>query len=113
MMREAKIKFSKVNEHISAERNLASTRICAERMHYSRESARLRQKLEDRLDKQNRAQDASINQMQSKSDKKLNRVRRDMFAILNKLKEQRLVWQYHLSQFDSCCNADDLLSGAG
>jgi hypothetical protein len=54
-------------------------------MLHSRESPRLQQKLEDRLDKQNREQDASINQIPI-SDMKLDKVRHDMFAISNKLK---------------------------
>ncbi len=62
MMREAGIKCSKVIERITAECNLATTCIRTERMHHSRESAKLQQKLEDRLDKQNHEQDASINQ---------------------------------------------------
>ena len=53
MVREAEVKCSKVDERITVERNLAKTHIRAERMHHSRESARLQQKLEDRLDKQN------------------------------------------------------------
>ncbi len=61
----------------------------------------MQQKQEDRLDKQNREQDASINQMQPISDMKLDKVRHDMFAISNKLKEQRLVWQNRLAQLDS------------
>ena len=81
--------------------NFATTCIRAERMHRSRESARLQQKLEDRLEKQNREQDASINQMQFISDMKLDKVRHAMFAISNKQKEQCLVWQNCLAQLDS------------
>ena len=71
--REAEIKYSKVNERIITQRNLATTCIRAERMHHSKESVRILQKLEDRLDKQNHEQDASINQMQPISDMKLDR----------------------------------------
>jgi hypothetical protein len=101
MMREAEIKCSKVDECITAEHNLATTCIHAERMHHSKESVRLQQKLEDRLDKQNCEQDASINQMRPISGMKLHKVRHDMFVISNKLKEQRLVWQNRLAQLDS------------
>jgi hypothetical protein len=79
--REAEIKYSKVNERIITQRNLATTCIRAERMHHSKESVRILQKLEDRLDKQNHEQDASINQMQPISDMKLDKVRHDMFPI--------------------------------
>jgi hypothetical protein len=81
MMREAETKLSKVNKRISAECNLASTHIRAEWMHHSREPAWLHQKLDDILEKQDLEHDVFINQMQSKSDKKLDRVRHDMFAI--------------------------------
>ncbi len=92
---------SKVNERIATEHNLATTCIRAERMHHSKEFVRLLQKLEGRLDKQSHEQDASINQMRPISDLKLDKMRHAMFAISNKLEEQRLVWQNCLAKLDS------------
>jgi hypothetical protein len=60
----------------------------------------LRQNLEEKLEKQNREQDASMKISKVKSDKKYEQVRSKMIAVSTKLKDQRIVWQKRLSELD-------------
>jgi hypothetical protein len=100
MMGDADKRYREAQAQVIAERNLANARVREERAHHSRASTRLRQNLEEKLEKQNREQDASMKISKVKSDKKYEQVRSKMIAVSTKLKDQRIVWQKRLSELD-------------
>ena len=100
MMRDANKTHREAQAQVIAERNLANARVREERVHHSRECTRLRQNLENKLDKHTREQDTSMSLMLSKSNKKFDKLRCKMLTISNKLKDQRVIWQKHLSELD-------------
>ena len=100
MMSNANKTYREAQAVVVAERNLANARVREERVFHSRASTRLQQNLEDKLDKQNREQDASMRIMLAKSNKKFDKLRSEMCTISNKLKDQRVTWQKCLSELD-------------
>jgi len=52
------------------------------------------------LDKHTREQHTSMSLMLSKSNKKFDQLRCKMLTISNKLKDQHVIWQKHLSELD-------------
>jgi len=100
MMSDADKTYTEAQAQFIAEHNLANA-ICKERVHHSRAPTRLRQNLEDKLNKHNREQDASMSLMLSKSNKKFVKLRCEMHTISNKLKDQRVIWQKRLSELDT------------
>ena len=65
------------------------------------ESDRLRRKFGDTINKLHREQEASIKLSKAKSNKKYQDVRIKMIAVSTKLKDQRIIWQKHLSDVDA------------
>ncbi len=101
MIREANIKYADAKEQIITEQTRATARIHAVRDLHSMEKARWQQKLGDKLNKVDQEQDALIKQIQAKSYKKFERLRCDMLAISTKLKDQCVIRQNRLVEFDS------------
>ena len=101
MMREANQQMIKADECIISERIRASAQIREERLFHSRESARLRRKSVDTIDKLHREQEASMKLSAEKSNKKYDQVKLKMITISTKLKDQRTVWQKRLSELDA------------
>jgi hypothetical protein len=101
MMREANLQVIKDDERIVSERNRASAKIREERLFQARESDRLRRKFGDTINKLHREQEASIKLSKAKSNKKYQDVRIKMIAVSTKLKDQRIIWQKHLSDVDA------------
>ncbi len=101
MMSKANKKYDCVEERVIKERNCASDQLRQERAHHSRESARLKQKLTTMIDKLHRDQESSMKVVQSKSNKKYEKVRQDVEEVSHKLKEQCVAWQKRLSDMDS------------
>ena len=66
MMSYADKTYREAQAQVIAEHNLANARVREERVHHSRASTRLRQNLEDKLDKHTREQDTSMSLMLSK-----------------------------------------------
>jgi hypothetical protein len=108
MMPKANKRYNCVEERVIKERNHASDQLRQESAHHSSESARLKQKLETTIDKLHREQESSMKVVQSKSNKKYEKVRQDVEAVSHKLKEQCVAWQKRLSDIDS--SSKDLLS---
>jgi len=100
MMSYADKTYREAQAQVIAERNLANARVREERVHHSRASTRLRQNLEDKLDKHTCEQDTLMSLMLSKSNKKFDQLRCKMLTISNKLKDQCVIWQKHLSELD-------------
>jgi len=100
MMSYADKTYREAQAQVIAERNLANARVREERVHHSRASTRLRQNLEDKLDKHTREQDTSMSLMLTKSNKEFDQLRCKMLTISNKLKDQCVIWQKHLSELD-------------
>ena len=88
----------KVDELVISKRNRASTQIQEERLFQSRESDRLRRKLGDTIQKLHPEQEASIKLPTEKPNKKYQDVRIKMIIVSTKLKDQRIIWQKHLSE---------------
>ncbi len=101
MIREANIKCADAKEQIITKQTCATARIHAVRDLHSMEKARWQQKLGDKLNKVDEEQDALIKQIQTKSDKKFERLRCDMLPISTKIKDQRVIWQNCLVDLDS------------
>ena len=93
MMSDANKTYREAQAVVVAERNLANARVREERVFHSRASTRLRLNFEDKLDKQNREQDALMRIMLAKSNKKFDKLRSEMRTISNKLKGQCVTWQ--------------------
>jgi hypothetical protein len=70
MMIEADRMSAEAKAQVIAEQSLANARVRKERVHHSRESARLHQQLQNKVKKHNQEQEASIKLMVSKSNKK-------------------------------------------
>jgi len=100
MTRDYYLKMMEVNNQIISTRSRASTEIREERLFQSRESASLRKKLGDTIDKLNREQEASMKILTAKSNKRYEQVRIKMIAVSTKLKDQHIIWQKRLSELD-------------
>jgi len=102
MMSYADKTYREAQAQVIAERNLENARVREERVHHSRASTRLRQNLEDKLDKHKHTheQDSAMSLMLSKSNKKFDQLRCKMLTISNKLKDQRVIWQKRLLELD-------------
>ncbi len=73
MMNEANAKINEADKCIIEERADASTKICEERVFQSSQFARLHQKLEDSLNKNQCEHESSIKILVDKSDKNINK----------------------------------------
>ncbi len=72
---------------IMNEQSRATTLLCQEHAHSAGESARLREKLVTTINKLNREQESSINQLRFKSNKKYEKARNDVMTLSSKLKD--------------------------
>ena len=61
----------------------------------------MRRKFGDTTDKLHREQETSIKLSMAKSNKKYQDVRIKMIVVSTKLKDQRMIWRKHLSDFDA------------
>ena len=101
MMSKANNMCDEAEAKIIAERNRASARLCEEPAHHSRESVRWGQKQVTHIDKLHREQASLVEELQSKSKKKLRKAREEVMMHSTKLKEQRSIWQKRLAEIDS------------
>ena len=100
MMSEANLKMTKADELIISERNRVSTKIQEERLFQSRESARLRQRMENTINKHHCEQESTIHLLMAKSNKKYEDIQLKMIVVSTKLKDQCNIWQKWLSELD-------------
>ena len=94
--------------HITNEPSRAATLLYQEHAHSAGESARLREKLVTTINKLNREQESSINQLRFKSNKKYEKARNDVMTLSSKLKDQCITWQKRLNDLD--CSSKNLVS---
>ena len=80
MMNYADKIYREAQAQVIAEHNLENARVREEIFHHSRASTRLRQNLEDKLDKHTHEQDSSMSLMLSKSNKKFDQLRCKMLV---------------------------------
>jgi hypothetical protein len=88
MINEENAKINDADKRIIAERTLASAKICDERVFQSSQSARLRQKLEDSLNKHQREHESSMKILVDNSNKKYQQVQMNMVSISQKLHDE-------------------------
>ena len=100
MMRDANLKTMEADNQVISKQNNASAMIQEERSFHSKESATLRRKMVDTIDKLNREQEASMKILTAKSNKRYEQVRIKMIAVSTKLKDQHIIWQKRLSELD-------------
>ncbi len=100
MMRDANLKTMEADNQVISKRNNASAMIQEERSFHSKESATLRRKMVDTIDKLNREQEASVKKLTAKSNKRYEHVIIEMNAVTTKLMDERIIWQKHLSELD-------------
>jgi hypothetical protein len=85
---------------IMNEQSRTTTLLLQEHAHSAGESARLWEKLVTTINKLNREQESSINQLKFKSNKKYEKVRYDVMMLSSKLKDQYITWQKRLNDLD-------------